>query len=149
MVSSNPGHHHQGGPWLISILADGYIEIAGNPTLENYMDPDDPPEVQAILFMSGSDIKINGNPNQTYNGIIAAREQFAISGNPTLEGAVIAAGESNESTLVVENYVSGNMTLTYDGGFSFPWVGGSSDGTAIVLSWRDREIARNTDVFAL
>lgn len=145
VVSSNPGH--QGDPWLVSILADGWIEIAGNPVLDNYMDPDDPPAVQAILFMSGLDIKINGNPNQTYNGIIAAREQFDISGNPTIEGAVIAAGESNTSDLVVENSISGNMTLTYDGGFSFPSIGGGGGGTANMLSWRDREIARDTGVF--
>ena len=148
VVASAPGHHHQGGPWLVSILADGWIEIAGNPTIDNYMNPDDPPAVQAILFMSGADIKINGNPNQTYHGIIAAKEQFDISGNPNFEGVLIAAGESNESDLVVENTVSGNMRMTYDGGFSFPSIDGDGDGTAIVLSWRDRDIARDSGVFA-
>ncbi len=133
--------------WLISILADGYIEISGNPVFGNYMDPDDPLDVQAIMFMSGADIKINGNANQRYNGIIAAREQFDISGNPTIEGALISEGASNDSGEVEKNSISGNIMMTYNGGLSFPWVPGNSDGTAIILSWRDREIARNTGVF--
>ena len=146
VVGSNPGS--DADPWEISILADGYIEVSGNPMLANYMDPDDPPEVQSIMFMSGSDIKINGNPNQVYNGIIAAKEQIQISGNPNIEGVLIAADASNDSVLVKENRISGQMMLTYNGGLKFPWVDGIPDGTAIVLSWRDREIARDTGVFA-
>ncbi len=146
VISSNPGS--AANPWEISILADGYIEVSGNPTLTNYMDPDDPPEVQAIMFLAGTDIKINGNPHQRYNGIIAAGEQIDVSGNPAIEGALIAADQSNDSTLVDMNSLSGNLQLAYDGGLSFPWVDGGGDGTAIVLSWRDLEIARGTDVFA-
>ena len=145
VIGSNPGS--AGNPWAITILADGYIEVSGNPTLVNYTDPDDPPDVQAIMFMSGADIKINGNPNQTYNGIIAAAEQIHVSGNPAIEGSLIAADESNDSRLIDSNSISGNMTLTYDGGLLFPWVPGIPDGTAIMLSWRDRDIARNTGVF--
>ncbi len=146
VVGSNPGTEDD--PWEISILADGYIEISGNPTLTNYINPDDPPEIQSIMLMSGSDIKINGNPNQSYNGIVAAAEQIDVSGNPLVEGALIAGDQSNESDLVEENSLSGNMMLTYNGGLMFPWVPGGGDGTAIVLSWRDRQIARGTDVFA-
>ncbi len=146
VVASAPGSKND--PWLISILADGWIEIAGNPTFDNYMNPDDPPAVQALLFVSGADIKINGNPSQTYHGIIAAKEQFDISGNPNFEGVLIAAGESNDSDLVVENTVSGNMRMTYDGGFSFPSIDGDGDATAIVLSWRDQDVARDSGVFA-
>ena len=40
------------------------------------------------------------------------------------------------------------MLLTYDDGFSFPDLGIGGDGTAVVLSWQDIEIARGTDVFA-
>ncbi len=146
VVASAPGSNDD--KWLISILADGWIEIAGNPTLDNYRNPEHPPDIQSILFMSGADIKINGNPNQTYSGIIAAREQFSIEGNPNIEGVVIAAGESNESELVVENSLSGEMHMTYDGGLMFPSDGGGGGRFAIVLSWRDRDIARNTGVFS-
>ena len=134
-------------PWMISILADGYIKIAGTPRFANYVDPTDPPEVQAILFMSGADIKINGNANQTYTGIIAANEQIDVSGNASIEGVLIAADKSNDSDLVVDNRASGDMHITYDGGYSLRWDDGAGDGIAVVLSWRDREIARNTGVF--
>ena len=138
------------GPrWLITILADGYIEISGNPHLGNYMDPDHPMEIQALMLMSGSDIKINGNPDQSYNGIIAAREQFEISGNPIIEGTIISQGASDDGDMVKENKISGVMQLTYDGSFSFPSDEGGGGTTVVVLSWLDREIARNTGVFEM
>ena len=146
VLSSNPGS--PGNPWEISILADGYIEVAGNPILINYMDPNDPPHVQAIMFMAGTDIKINGNPNQVYNGIIAAAEQINVSGNPTIEGVLIAGDESSDSDLVVANSISGEMNLTYSGGLSWGSNEGAGDGIAVVLSWQDQEIARDTGVFA-
>ncbi len=145
-VGSNPGSVDN--PWEISILADGYIEISGNPTIGNYADPDDPPAVQALLLMSGSDIKINGNPSQTYDGIIAAAEQISVSGNPTIEGALIAADQSNDTDFVVENSISGDITLSYGGGFGYPGAEGEDHGKVFALSWRDLEIARGTDVFA-
>jgi len=146
-VASAPGTDSD--PWLITILADGFIEFSGQPILANYMNPDDPPEVQAILLMSGSDIKINGNANQTFTGIIAAKEQFDISGTPNIEGVLIAGGESSDSDLVVANSISGVMHLTYDGGHSLGSSEGAGDGIAVVLSWQDQEIARDSGVFAL
>ena len=135
-------------PWSISILADGWINFAGSPIFENYMDPTDPPDVQAILFMSGADIKIIGNSTQTFAGIIAANEQIDVIGNASIEGILVAADESNDSNLVDSNYVSGDMNITYDGGYSLRENNGVGDGISVVLSWRDREIARNTGVFA-
>ena len=146
VIASAPGT--ESDRWLISILADGYIEVSGNPVLANYTDPDDPPAIQAIMFMSGTDLKINGNPGQVYNGILAAKEQFDISGNPFIEGAIIAEGASSDSDLVIANKVSGVMKQSYDGSFLFPTLGGDGDATAIVLSWRDRDVARNSGVFA-
>jgi hypothetical protein len=112
------------------------------------MDPEDPPAVQAILFLSGADLKVKGNSSQTFTGIMAAREQIELTGNATIEGVVIAADESNDSDLVTENYLSGNMKITYDGGLSLLGDDGQGDGIAVVLSWRDREIARDAGVFA-
>jgi len=146
-VGSNPGSNSD--PWVVSILADGYIEISGNPVIDNYKDPDDPESVQAILFMSGTDIKINGNPGQTYSGLIAAHEQFSVSGNPTIQGAIIAEGAASTDSMVEENEVSGDMQLCYDGSFVFPGTeGGGGTGTAVMVSWQDLEIARGADLFA-
>jgi Tfp pilus assembly protein PilX len=145
-VGSNPGTGAD--PWVVSILADGYIEISGNPTIDNHMDPDDPPSVQAILFMSGTDVKINGNPGQTFTGLIAAHEQFSVSGNPELQAAIIAEGAASTSDLVVQNEVSGDMSLCYDGDFTIPGSENTGDGTARIISWRDVELARGAGVFA-
>jgi hypothetical protein len=98
--------------------------------------------------MSGADIKIIGNSNQTFAGIIAANEQIDVIGNASIEGILVAADESNDSNLVDSNYVSGDMQITYDGGYSLRVTDGVGDGIAVLLSWRDREIARNTGVFA-
>ncbi len=145
-VSSAPGTAVD--PWEITILADGWIEISGNPVLTNYMDPDDPVDVQSVMFVASGDIKINGNPGQTFNGIIATREQFEISGNPDLEGTIIAQGASNDSELVVENKISGVLNLTYGGEFNFPNFGEATSLTPNLLSWRDLEIPRDGGVFA-
>lgn len=145
-ITGSPGS--AANPWEVSMLADGYIRIEGSPIIDNYMNPDDPPEVQAILFLSGADILINGNASQTFAGIIAAREQIDISGNATIEGALIAADESHDSDLVMKNRIFGNMNISYDGGLSLLSDPEWGDGIAVLLSWRDREIARNTGPFA-
>lgn len=148
-VASNPGTASD--PWEISILADGYIELAGTPIIANYIDPDDPVNVQNILFVAGTDIKINGNVNQTFRGLIWAAEQFMITGNPSLEGAIVSGGQDNSATnnsdLVAENTISGSAVVNYDGGLRIP-IGGGAAGIVTVLSWREREIARNSGAFA-
>ncbi len=135
-------------PWEVTILADGWIDISGNPHIANYENPDHPPFVQALMLVSDADIKISGNPNQTYNGIVAAAEQIQISGNATVEGVLVAADRSNDSELVVENKISGRMIMSYGGGYNFE-VEGEDHGKVFALSWRDLEIARNADVFAV
>lgn len=148
-VASNPGT--AAAPWEISILADGYIELSGNPIVANHKNTDDPADVQSILFMAGTDVKINGNASQTFSGLIAAAEQFDISGNPTLDGSVLSGGqdnsETNDADLVRQNSISGQAIVNYSGSLSFPATE-TIDGTVNVLSWRDREIPRNSGVFA-
>ena len=135
-------------PWEVTILADGWIDISGNPHIADYANPDNPPSIQALMLVSGADIRISGNPNQTYQGVIAAAEQIQLSGNPTVDGVLIAADQSNESTLVVENKISGKLTLCYGGGFAYPEIVGETDGTVERISWRDLEMTRGSDVFS-
>jgi hypothetical protein len=101
--------------------------------------------------MAGTDIKISGNVNQTFRGLIAAAEQFDITGNPTLEAAILSGGQDNSATndsdLVVSNLLSGSMTVCYDGTLAMP-PAGNATGVLDVLSWQELEIARGTDVFA-
>ena len=103
-ISGNPGEGTTAVS--ISIVAEGYIEVSGNPNIQPYystaFDINDP-EVQAligtrenvlltneVLFLAGNDLKINGNAEQHFNGVMAAHMEFDISGAPVLEGAVIA-----------------------------------------------------------
>ena len=131
VVSGNPGE--TGPTWQTTLLATGSIEVSGNPVIANYKDSLDPVGVQNLLLVAGKDLKINGNANQTYEGIIAVREQFYISGNPTIVGAIIVNGSGSQSGLISENKLSGNFNLTYGCGLETPWVG---DGSLKRTSWR-------------
>ena len=94
------------------------------------------------------DIKINGNADQTFTGLIAAHEQFQISGNPRIEGAIIAEGAASTDDRVAMNEIAGSLQLCYDGGLTFPDLSGGGTGVASMVSWQDMEIARGTGVFA-
>jgi hypothetical protein len=104
-VSGNPGS--QANPWRVTIIATGSIDISGNPNIQ--------PETPDLLFVAGRDIKISGNPNTSYEGVILAHEQIQISGNPSMEGAIIAEDAENIDGSVTENKISGNVTITYNG----------------------------------
>ena len=132
-ISSNIGTPVN--PWEISILADGWIDVNGTPVIANYKNPSNPEAVQAILFMAGTDIKLNGNANTTISGVVAAGEQFYLSGTINLEGTIIAADQSNTDNYVTENTVSGTADITNDGSLSIPAIPGSD--TLEILSWRE------------
>jgi hypothetical protein len=107
-VSSSPGSTSV--PWKTTLLATGNLDLAGNPTIgadANYT-------VRDTLFVAGLDIEINGSPSNGYNGLIAAHEQFSLSGNATINGFIIGENASNNSSLVSANTVTGNIMLTYN-----------------------------------
>jgi hypothetical protein len=107
-VVSSPGSVDT--PWETTLIATGDIELAGNPTIgvdANYT-------VKDTLLVAGLDVKINGTPSGGYNGLIAAHEQFSLSGNGTFNGFIIGEDASHTSDTVTSTTVSGNITLTYD-----------------------------------
>lgn len=93
----------------------GSIEVSGNPRLN--------PHLQGVLFLADRDLVISGNPDVT--GFLAAHEQIKISGNPTILGAIVAEDAVNQAQAAGGasdgNSVSGNPTITYDGGLSLPF----------------------------
>jgi len=137
-ISSNVGS--KGSPWSVSILADGWIDINGTPIIENYKNPANPEAVQQILFMAGTDIKILGNTNQIFIGVIAAGEQFNLSGTVNIHGAIIAADQSNTSDHVTDNYLSGTANITNDGSLSIPPIPRGSE--LLVYTWRELLISQ-------
>ena len=126
-VSGNPGTLTD--PWRVTIIATGSIQISGNPTMQ--------PETTDLLFVAGGDIKISGNPNQSYEGAMLAHEQVMITGNPSLEGVILAEDAANISSVVTENRVSGNMTIEYNGDLAPP-LPEVFNGQLRPLSWRCR-----------
>ncbi len=116
-VTSSPGD--TSNPWNTTLIATGSLELAGNPTIgadANYT-------VHDTLLIAGQDVKLNGTPSNGYTGLIAAHEQFSLSGNGTINGFIIGENASSTSTLVTANTVSGNLMLTYDCGSNPPLQG--------------------------
>lgn len=120
-VTGSPGSN--GSPMPLSIIAEGSIEIAGNPDLK--------PDLPELMFVTDRDLKINGNVDQpiSFEGVMLVHEQVFISGNPALAGQIIVENAANVSTLVDQNTIAGNMTLTYNG-----LVGSNSFR---VIAWRE------------
>jgi Tfp pilus assembly protein PilX len=119
-VSGNPGSLV--APWTVSIIATGDVEISGNPEMKTHFGQ--------TFVIAGADVKISGNPNQQVPGLIAAHEQIHISGNPTINGFVIAEDAASASNTEKENQISGNPTIKYDCGVSTPFPGGLQ-----ILTW--------------
>jgi len=121
VISSSPGS--PGSPWDVSVVATGNIEVSGNPTFSNHMDPGDPPEVQNIFMLAGLDLKYNGNPAVTVTGLLYAHEHIDIAGNPDINGSVMSywrEGDPQLSGWVSQNMLSGNPTITYNCNLQIP-----------------------------
>lgn len=124
-VSSSPGDDSD--PWKTTLIATGDVKITGNPVIG----ADAAYTVHDSLFIAGRDVEIQGTPqgpqgtpSDGYNGLIAAHEQFKLSGNGTIHGLII--GENAPDTpgsLVSANTVNGNITLTYNCGSTPPLQG--------------------------
>lgn len=114
-----------GTPWITTILAIGSIQVTSTSLVVR------PPlsteaslyksQTQDLLFVANRDILITGNSSQSFTGIMSAYEQVGISGNPVVpRGYFLAQDISNAATsqygsnLVDSNYISGNMSLTYN-----------------------------------
>jgi hypothetical protein len=107
-VSGSPGSNAT--PILLTIIAEGNIEITGNPDLR--------PEPASVLqFVTDKDLRIAGTLSvpPVFEGRILVREQISISGNPTLAGQLIVQNVPSVSTLVTANSVTGSASLEYNG----------------------------------
>jgi hypothetical protein len=132
-IGNNMGES-TGIPFAMSIIASGSIEISGNPLLK----AEDP---SGILLMAKGDVKISGNPvggAQNYDGLIYARDQCEISGNPRVKAQLICKNQSSgggSMNLVSENKISGDVDLTYDCNSI-----AATSGTLVrrVVSWSQR-----------
>ena len=114
-------------PAQISIIAEGSIEISGNPEIEV--------DTPNLLFVTDGDLKISGSLEMEDDddpGRILVRGQIQIEGNPKITGWIIVE-DADVGALVAENHISGDMTLTYNG----EGRGSSSNAADGVAGWRD------------
>ena len=130
-ISGNPGS--PGTPWQVTIVATGHIEISGNPRFVNLKNPLDPIDIQNIFMLAGTDVKWNGNPTQNVEGFIYATEQIDLSGNPSINGAILAYNAPSIDGLISENKISGNPTITYGCGLATP----TPSANIQVVSWNE------------
>lgn len=124
-VSSSPGS--PANPWKTTLITAGNLDIAGKPIIT----ANAAYTVYDTLFVAGIDVQINGTPSNGYNGLIAAHEQFSLSGNGSVNGFIIGENAPHTAGSPVEaNTVSGNITLTYNCGSNPPL-----QGPLQILSW--------------
>jgi len=107
-------------PWITTILSAGSIRVASS--ILNVRPPNATTEptlfkkqTENVLFVAQADILIQGTANQKLYGILRAREQVGISGNPVFYGYITAQDAANISRLVDSSYLSGDAHLTYNG----------------------------------
>jgi hypothetical protein len=97
------------------------MKINGNPYIKPY--PTSSTDLQNQIMITGNDLEISGNPNLDYQpAAILVHQQVKISGNPEINGFIIAGdgqptwtGDpfSNSSDGVTLNEISGNPLITY------------------------------------
>ena len=129
-MSGSPPTGPPGTTWKVSVIAEGYIDISGNPNVGAADGK------QNLLFVAGSDIKIGGGLTSTFvgGGVLAAHEQISISGDLTITGLLLAENASHLETLVTATSVSGNPNITYNG---LPTPPGIWRLPIIVKAWKE------------
>ena len=122
LISGNVGT--AAAPWIATIIATGSIEVSSTYLYMRPPTPDDmgvggtslfKPLSQNMLFIANGDILIDGFSGQTFEGIIAARLQVGITGDPTINGFIYGQDYSTQTNLVKSSYISGQLHLTYNG----------------------------------
>ena len=102
-------------PLAITILTTKSVTIPGDPYIV-------PAHSDSILIVASGDLRLNGSPasgDQNFEGLAYAGSQWEISGTPVMYGQLICRDDPNpfgSENWVVENKISGDLTLTYNCG---------------------------------
>ena len=122
-ITGSPGSAE--APAVLSIVAEGSIDISGSPDLTA--------DTADLLFVTDGDLKISGGLDSgdplTASGQMLVHEQVNLPGTATLGGQLLVENATSVDTLVTTNAITGNITLTYNGGLG--------TGTFSVRGWRD------------
>ena len=114
-LDGNPGT--AAAPLSLSILAEGYIDVNGNPFIV-------PDHSEDISFIAGGDLHLNGNfdaTQQNFDGLVYGLSQCYIEGSFVATGQVLCRGDPDPPgavNLFDLHAIDGNPTLTYGCGIS-------------------------------
>lgn len=100
-----------GSRWNATVIATGDIDVNANS------DPYIAAAMSDMIFATGGNLNINGNPNID-QGIIAAAGNIDIGGNVTITGSMIARGETR---------LHGTVQITYSCGLNSGLTAGLSE----------------------
>jgi hypothetical protein len=116
-IGKSPGT--ASNPWQATVITNpvpvmggcetfyGDIFVSGSPVMTGF--------ITGLSLVAGRDLDITGNPNQSFNGVLAAHEQVFISGNPTLVGSLLAESACDTpGSPVSVTTISGSMSIVYD-----------------------------------
>ncbi|MBT8064714.1 MAG: hypothetical protein KJN94_06820, partial [Gammaproteobacteria bacterium] len=135
------------GTWYATIVAEGYIDVSGNaeykPWGSKAGNNTGDHSANEILFLAGNDLRITGNPDQQFNGILAAHMEVQVAGNPFLQGSIVAENGlhamGQEATngqavvdLVTQNSIEGSMNMN---AYGTAVIGGGNP--VKVTGWRE------------
>jgi Tfp pilus assembly protein PilV len=141
-ISGSPGSSPS--PWQATIVARDDIKISGSPHIKPYPTTSD--DLKNHLLVTGNDLDISGSIHASYaGGAILVHQQFKISGNPTINGFIIAGdGQptwsedpfTSSHVGVSVNEISGNLTISYNA--DFDCLGpGCLPATVKLVTWRE------------
>ena len=132
-----------GSPLRVTIMATGSIAVNGNANIDSNLTdlstPLLPPFVRLdILMVATEDIQVRGDFSASiaFTGISYAGEQVDLSSNGSINGQVIAYGNNNVNTSLVEGPVGDRNRNTVTGNFELTLNDGNSIGRIKLYSWR-------------
>src|SRR5687767_15309258 len=99
-------------PAVVSILAEGDIQITGNPDLQ----PDSQTGFEN-LFVTDGDLRITGSlaTPLIVEGVILVHGQLWLGGSPNIAGQILVENTPGAGTLIGANLIAGTPTITYNG----------------------------------
>ena len=142
-ISGSPGTNNN--PWNVLIVTEpvgacanhvgGDFTTSGSLVIAPYTEGA-AHESNNVVVIAGRDIEWSGAGRIKEPGIVAAREQIKISGNPQVEGAFLAESKCDSPDDNVDsNEISGNPTFTLEGPMQTLWF--TTDGPPVlqVAGW--------------
>ncbi len=137
LVEALPADHAAPNPCVAAVGDNGSLSgnftMSGNTVWFPFLGNPLPTGGTGVAVIADRDIQITGNPDQDFAGFYSAHEQVKLSGNPSMVGAIQAEDACDvPGSPVHENSISGNISLTFDGGLNLPL-----EGIVRITAWNE------------